>query len=338
MVCQLSGQFSLSPTGPIDGSLEEDKSPSDKSADSPPNGKMADSDLVLTFYRRNLFQVSCSVTNAQTAMYAETAGSKEHPGQLSRIIGLSMQVSVNGTDKAKPPKLLYTPPKPDGSKQEQLPSIKPLWPKENATTEVIDWKRLQFRSATAHNGRRRLQNYFTLTVAVFAELANRERVQVTHAKSHPIVVRGRNPQFYSNRQTISISDTHLRHPAPISAPGLHSNTTSAPTSSVTPPIKEERKSPISGSSEDDDDDSPLPLKRSESDDGGTPSKKSKYKHSRYEEDEEEDDNENRYEYYPMPAAYYQPPVDVVYRPHAVTHVASVGIKMETGLKRQFAVV
>lgn len=174
-----------------------------------------------------------------------------------------MEVSVSGTDETKKPKLLYTPPKPDTIKQEQLPAVKPLWPKDSAQGEVVDWKRLQFRSATTHNGRRRLQNYFTLTVAVFAELENRQRVRLVYAQSRPIVVRGRNPLFYRNRQTIAISDRM--------------------------PVKE--KSPTS------DEDSEPVLKKVK---------------PRPEED-------GLYEYFPMPMNYYQPPVEVVYRPHAITH-------------------
>lgn len=320
----LSGQFSLSPTGPTDGG-EEDRSPSDKSTNTSPNSDKSASPnppLELTFYRRNLFQISCTVTNARSEMFAQTSSSKGGAPELSRIVSLSMQVSVIGSDESKKPKLLYTPPKPAADKQEQIPSIKPLWPKDNAHSEVIDWKRLQFRSATAHNGRRRLQNYFTLSVGVFAELENRQRVPVVHAQSRHIVVRGRNPQFYKNRPTIAISDTHVRSTGSFSS--------ELPVINRPPSIKEEgRKTPdsVSQSSEDEDDlQNPRPL----SDGMESPPKKTKYDDSYVEENEKA-----RYEYYPMPSAYYQPPVDVVYRPHAVKHSVP---SMESSLKRQFTTV
>lgn len=318
----LSGQFSLSPTGPSEGDEEKSSPHSDKS---PSPDKNAASQLELTFYRRNLFQVSCNVTNARSAVYAMCSGPSGTESQRSRIIGLSMKVSVSGSDESKMPKLIYTPPKPVARKQEQEPAIKPVWPKDSGS-EVVDWKRLQFRSATAHNGRRRLQNYFTLTVALYAELENCQRVCLVHANSRPIVVRGRNPLFYSNRQTIAISDT---------AAHVRDNTTlisySSSAASATPALalKDERKSPLSSSDDDSDSNKPS-LSVNEDSDTGSKTKKAKLNRHMIEAPLEEDG----YQYYPMPPLYYQEPVEVVYRPHAVMHMASV----ESSMKRAYAMV
>lgn len=312
----LSGQFSLSPTGPSGSTSHDSEMPQDPSQattgsekPSPPRKSPSTSEpglnsnqFELTFYRRNLFQVSCTVTNARNAIFADSPSGDKN--QRSRIIGLSMEVSLSGTDDNKKPKLLYTPPKPDALKSKQEPSIKPLWPKDSAQSEVVDWKRLQFNSATLHNGRRRLQNYFTLTVSVIGELENRKRVRLVYANSRPIVVRGRNPRFYSNRQTIAISDVSS---GPLSQPSSLGGSSSSKPAEVFEKTSSE---------EDEEEDEDTAMKDSSS-------KKIKLEDEGDEEDDEEEDEDkdDDYEYYQMPAAYYQPPVDVVYRPHAITHVS-----------------
>ncbi|CAN6657211.1 hypothetical protein TRVA0_029S01486 [Trichomonascus vanleenenianus] len=190
----LSGNFFLSqPTGPA-GTISSD------------NPTLEDLEKYeLTFYRRNLFQVLATISNTHNAVYA---ANNNNPALRSRILSLSMAVTVDGNDDKKPKILLYCPPKSVVAerKVEQEPAIKPVHPRSNMYSEVIDWKRLQFRTATAHNGRKKLQNYFTINVSVYAELENAQRVRVLTANSWPIVVRGRNPQFYSKRDNIMLSD------------------------------------------------------------------------------------------------------------------------------------
>lgn len=341
----LSGQFSLSPTGPSsshnaasnDLDTEMNESPMKKSPISPRSGSTKEQSfskspptnpespqpqLELTFYRRNLFQVSCTVTNARNAIYA--CNSKSDSSSPSRIIGLSMEVSLSGTDESKTPKLLYTPLKTDVKKQKQEPAVKPLWPKDSNHSEAVDWKRLRFKSATLHNGRRRLQNYFTLTVAVIAELENRKRVRLVSAKSRPIVVRGRNPRFYSNRQTIAISD-------------VNSDSSFLAPQTLMDHYNEMNQANLAdddniGSDDEEVDEDPskpstkkIKIEEEEDDDGDDG-----------DQDEEENDENDCYQYYPMPSTYYDGPVEVVYRPHASNHVPAVLPGLESSIKRPFA--
>lgn len=66
------------------------------------------------------------------------------------------------------------------------------------------FERIQFKSATANNGKRRAQQqYFHLIVELWANIQNpREKdarwVKVAARSSHPVVVRGRSPSHYSN--------------------------------------------------------------------------------------------------------------------------------------------
>lgn len=174
------------------------------------------SNYELTFYRRNLFLITANVYNARRAKFVNIGGNKH------RIISLKTALSVTGSDDTKQPKLLYTPPKAqssaasvdnDGKKdskpvklEEQEPRVIQIPANPLMDENSIEWKRLQFRSATAHNGRKKLQNFFTISIKLIAELSNGNTVTLIKADSRPIIVRGRNPRFYQSRVNISISD------------------------------------------------------------------------------------------------------------------------------------
>lgn len=261
LLAQLSGQFSLSPTN---------------------NQQSGSTHLELTFYRRNLFQVSCTVHYNSIPKYASS--------DKSGIVAMSMEVSLSGSDESKQPKLLYIPLKSEKNQQDQAPRIKRV--NGNASKiETIDWTRLQFNSATLHNGRRKLQNYFTLRVAMFAELENRKRVRLLYADSRPIVVRGRNPRFYKNRLTVPITDKmnsqHLQQ------------------------LMEDRQKAASHEDEED-----VSEDEGMSEDEGIVG----------------DDSNAVYQYIPMPITYYDNPVDVVYRPHGITHATSTTTTTPTSTK------
>lgn len=234
----LSGNFFLSEISPPDdkgdGNDEEDDQEElndlhgSKSQDTKVTGdENADEERAkdhmlyeLTFYRRNLFQVTATVSNAHSAAYAANA---ENPQQRSRILSLSLAVSVLGSQDKKLRGLLYCMPKgasgegqrknDNNNDQDQKsksdvgePAIKSIYPTDSGYDNVVSWKRLQFRSATSHNGHRKYQHYFSVCVSVYAELENTQRICIINAYSRPIVVRGRNPRFYQNRNNIVISE------------------------------------------------------------------------------------------------------------------------------------
>lgn len=70
----------------------------------------------------------------------------------------------------------------------------------------LSWKRLQFRIATANNGRRKeLQQQFVVRLKVVATLANGIGVTLCEADSGPIIVRGRSPRNFESRKDFPIS-------------------------------------------------------------------------------------------------------------------------------------
>ena len=73
------------------------------------------------------------------------------------------------------------------------------------TSQQIEWKRLQFRIATANNGRRKeLQEYFVLRLKLISTLANGSRVCTAESATAPIVVRGRSPRNFQARKEIPL--------------------------------------------------------------------------------------------------------------------------------------
>ena len=68
-------------------------------------------------------------------------------------------------------------------------------------TFPVAWKRLQFRIATANNGRRKeLQQHFVVRLKVVATLSTGAKVSICEARSNPIIVRGRSPRNFVQRK------------------------------------------------------------------------------------------------------------------------------------------
>jgi hypothetical protein len=70
----------------------------------------------------------------------------------------------------------------------------------------ISWKRLQFRIATANNGRRKeLQQHFVVRLKVIATLATGMKIPICEIQSGPVIVRGRSPRNFQSRKDMPIS-------------------------------------------------------------------------------------------------------------------------------------
>ncbi|KAK6534543.1 hypothetical protein TWF281_005857 [Arthrobotrys megalospora] len=102
----------------------------------------------------------------------------------------------------------------------------------------MNWKRLQFRSATANNGRRKdLQQHFLVKLSVYANLVTEdlqgvptdkvERVLLCEAFSGAIIVRGRSPRNFSSRNDIPLTGSAI-----VSSRHSHNNATAQITSAA----------------------------------------------------------------------------------------------------------
>lgn len=169
----------------------------------------------LTCYRRNLFQVSGSLIIPRGQLSVVNEANETVPVSTMEL-AISAIESVDGN----PVRLIVIPwktPPPNSPEINQAPDQEPptlpLIPfsDDGADTEgelavyPIGWRRLQFRIATANNGRRKeLQQHFVLHLRVFGTLADSSKVLLSESTTAPIVVRGRSPRNFQARKEIPL--------------------------------------------------------------------------------------------------------------------------------------
>lgn len=222
----------------------------------------------LTCYRRNLFQITGNVTLPRSLRYVFTEDGRRLP-----IFELELSVSATESVEGNPVKIISVPWKtPSGTeptksddKSEKEPPTIPLDKLAGPDMDSdfnsipIQWKRLQFRIATANNGRRKeLQQHFTLHLKVMATVSTGEKISIAESHSGAVIVRGRSPRNFAARKDVplSSSSTSRKHVPSLSRSGDSSTSvnqiTSAPKQgSGSPPAPEEipRSHPIFDPSE-----------------------------------------------------------------------------------------
>lgn len=176
---------------------------------------LADNDW--TCYRRNYFQVSGAFSIHGLSHYYG-----EHEWQcLVQVDGalypvqrflLGLSARVSNSDK-KIELVQHTPKRDKGPQMTPMP--KAITPGGNlglstvgANQSIVTFERIQFKTATANNGKRRAaQQYYVCIMELFAETDKGVQVKVATCQSAPLVVRGRSPGHYS--------DSHERYEVPL---------------------------------------------------------------------------------------------------------------------------
>jgi hypothetical protein len=158
----------------------------------------------LTCYRRNLFNISGSVTTPRSSLSIMTKHNNRIP-----IVSLEVVISATESVDSHIVKLIVIPLKTEtATLQEREPTPIPLLPFDEGpdanpdiTVYPIAYQRLQFKNATAHNGRKQeLHQYFTLHLNIEGTLANGMKLTVCETATAPIVVRGRSPKNFEARK------------------------------------------------------------------------------------------------------------------------------------------
>jgi hypothetical protein len=168
----------------------------------------------LTCYRRNLFQITGTVTLPRSLQLIMTEQGDQIP-----VLGTELTISAAESLEGNSIKIISVPWKtpvtsnvPAEDKTEKEP---PTYPLDLSTGQDMDqdyvnfpisWKRLQFRIATANNGRRKeLQQHFVVRLKVVATLATGAKIPICEIQSGPIIVRGRSPRNFQSRKDMPIS-------------------------------------------------------------------------------------------------------------------------------------
>lgn len=159
----------------------------------------------LTCYRRNLFQISGAMILSRGMN-----GIINEQGQHIPIFNLEATLTAFESIEGKNAEIISVPWKTScntseeksGTTPSSLPldlNINPELDPSNASIP-ISWKRLQFKHATANNGRRKgLQQHYIVQVNLVATLANGEIFKLAEIQSGPIIVRGRSPRNFDSR-------------------------------------------------------------------------------------------------------------------------------------------
>ena len=189
----------------------------------------------LTCYRRNLFQITGNIMLPKSLRYVYT-----NQGQQIPILSQELVVSATESTEKNNVKLITVPWKtpiaPGQSAPEDKVEREPLPVALGfVTTQDIDqdytnipfqWKRLQFRIATANNGRRKeLQQHFVIHLKVLATLANGQKLELCESHSGAVIVRGRSPRNFQARKDMPLngSGSHVRKAS--HAPQISRNST-----------------------------------------------------------------------------------------------------------------
>ncbi|ETI23977.1 hypothetical protein G647_05784 [Cladophialophora carrionii CBS 160.54] len=169
----------------------------------------------LTCYRRNLFQVAGRVDAcgypAHIAVNDSTGTSgSAHERPLRAVSHLRASLSaVESIDWLPVPILSASSRNPDAAPNSQPLGDVDLEFQETPSgfTARINWERLQFRSATSNNGRRRkeIRQKFVVHCTIVACMADGSEIKVLATASMPLTVRGRSPKNFSSRKDIGVN-------------------------------------------------------------------------------------------------------------------------------------
>jgi hypothetical protein len=165
-----------------------------------------------TCYRRNYFQVTASLVipgHTDQTCYALQLSS-DKPMQPIHQFFLRLKACTSNNNREdmlethnmiRPVALTQMTPKRDKGPQREPPTVA-VTPSDNvfgSDQVCVTFERLQFRVATANNGKRRAsQQYFRLIFELVAQLDDATQHVVSECYSSPLVVRGRSPGHYSS--------------------------------------------------------------------------------------------------------------------------------------------
>lgn len=189
-----------------------------------------------TCYRRNYFSLNCSYTlnplvSPSSVYLVDAHGSTQHVHDLAMCIAAAVDGRegkvvelVQHTPKRdkgpqeKPQRISLMPrPPPSHAMYGSEPSLPPraLYaspPPMTGPQQEASFERIQFKSATANNGKRRAaQQYYHLIVELLADLgphAPDRWVKVASRMSAQVVVRGRSPGHYYSEARSNQSQSH----------------------------------------------------------------------------------------------------------------------------------
>lgn len=180
--------------------------------------------LELTCYRRNLWQCSGQITLPRHLSHMID----EH-GQQVPIIELAASITAMESIEGKPTEIISIPWKSSSAaaansnngnivnddNMTKSPTAPARAALDLSTGQELDhhrvslpvsWKRLQFKHATANNGRRKgLQQHYVVQINLLTKMKTGEWTKIAEIQSGPVIVRGRSPRNFDSRKDVPLS-------------------------------------------------------------------------------------------------------------------------------------
>ena len=170
--------------------------------------------LELTCYRRNLWQCSGQITlpryvsqviNEQnrhipiSELAASITAVESIDGKLTEIISIPWKTSNPSTEDIKVP----------GAPQNITLGLTAGHEVDSSRVSVpVAWRRLQFKHATANNGRRKgMQQHYVVRISLLGKMKSGEFMKIAEIESGAVIVRGRSPRNFDSTKEIPLSGT-----------------------------------------------------------------------------------------------------------------------------------
>jgi hypothetical protein len=184
--------------------------------------------LELTCYRRNLWQCS-----GQVRLPRQFSSVIDDQGRNVPIFELAASIAAIESIEGKPTEIVTIPWKSTANLESEASASasassttsRANAPPANITldlssgTEVgatmvsmpVSWKRLQFKHATANNGRRKgVQQHYQVQISLLGRTTGKanggagEWIRICEIRSGPVIVRGRSPRNFDSRRDVPL--------------------------------------------------------------------------------------------------------------------------------------
>lgn len=169
--------------------------------------------LELTCYRRNLWQ--CSGHIALPRGISHVVDSK---GRQLSLTDISATITAVESIEGKATEIISIPWKssnPQAAEESKVAGPPPTLTLDLSSGQEIDanmvslpvsWKRLQFKHATANNGRRKgLQQHYVVQISLLGTTKSGDIIKIADVRSGPVIVRGRSPRNFDSRKDVPLT-------------------------------------------------------------------------------------------------------------------------------------
>lgn len=173
-------------------------------------GDTAGRPLELTCYRRNLWQCS-----GQIVLPRNISHFIDEQSQQVQVFDMAASITAIESIEGKTTEIISIPWKSAGEEGSKSPTAPPNITLDLSTGQELDhnrvslpvsWKRLQFKHATANNGRRKgLQQHYVVQISLLAKAKTGEYLKLADIQSGPVIVRGRSPRNFDSRKDVPLS-------------------------------------------------------------------------------------------------------------------------------------